>query len=82
MTQQDYKRAEAIQKRIRNKQYFLEKLINVNVQLTENHDIINDEYATVVGDAIFDKEIGIFKNRIRHLLSEQISELEKEFDQL
>lgn len=82
MTQQEYKRAGEIQKRIRNKQYFLEKLINVNVQLTDNHDIINEDYAAVVGDAIFDKEIGIFKNRIRHLLSEQISELEKEFDEL
>lgn len=82
MTQQEYKRAEEIQKRIRIKQYFLEKLINVKVQLTENHDIINEDYATVVGDAIFDKEIEIFKNRIRHHLHEQIAEHKKEFDEL
>lgn len=82
MTQQDYKRAEEIQKCIRNKQYFLAKLINLNVQLTYNHDIITEDYAIIVGDEIFGKEIEIFKDRISSLLHEQIAALEKEFDQL
>lgn len=82
MTPEQYNRATGIQKSINNKQYFFEKLNDIDVLLMDNQYCVNDDYANVMDKTIFDKEIGIFKNRIRHILHEQIAVLEKEFEGL
>lgn len=82
MTQENYERAESIQRQIRKKKYHLNSLNGTEVYFLCSNTTINDELAELIGKDLFTLEIEKFKDAIKANLQSQIDELKAEFEKL
>lgn len=79
MTQENYERAESIQRQIRNKKYYLNSLNGAEVYFLCSNTTINGELSGLIGKDLFTLEIEKFKDAIKANLQSQIDELKAEF---